>query len=385
MAGVTLRNVTKRFKNVVAVNNVSFEIKDKEFLVLVGPSGCGKTTALRMIAGLEEITEGEILIGDRVVNDVSPKDRDIAMVFQNYALYPHMSVYDNMAFGLKLRMLPGLMGRITRPAEARAISDQIRKRVETVSDMLGLRQLLDRKPKQLSGGQRQRVALGRAIVREPKVFLMDEPLSNLDAKLRVQTRAELIKLHRQLGITTIYVTHDQVEAMTMGERIAVMKDGVVQQIDTPLNLFNYPANLFVAGFIGSPAMNFIPAMLEGDAGGVYVNAGSFRVRVPDSKAKAGNGVSAYIGKEVTFGIRPQHIYDKQLTLVPATPENTVRCTVDVSEPMGSVVTLYLTSGPHSLVAEVDAETKAVDGAPLDLVFDMEKTHLFDRQTEIAIY
>ncbi len=385
MAGVTLRNVSKRFKNVTAVNNVNLEIRDKEFLVLVGPSGCGKTTALRMVAGLEEISEGEILIGDRVVNDVSPKDRDIAMVFQNYALYPHMSVYDNMAFGLKLRMLPGVAGRVMHRSETRAIGDQIRKRVELAAGMLGLGNLLDRKPKQLSGGQRQRVALGRAIVREPKVFLMDEPLSNLDAKLRVQTRAELIKLHRQLGITTIYVTHDQVEAMTMGERIAVMRDGVVQQCDAPLQIFNFPVNLFVAGFIGSPAMNFIPAQLEGSGSGVFVNSGSFKVRIPDSKVKANNTIAEYVGKEVIFGVRPQHIYDKQLSLVPATADNTVRCTVDVSEPMGSIVTLYLTSGPQSLVAEVDAETKAVDGAPLDVVFDMEKTHLFDKQTEKAIY
>ncbi|NLB97379.1 MAG: sn-glycerol-3-phosphate ABC transporter ATP-binding protein UgpC [Armatimonadetes bacterium] len=385
MAGVTLRNVTKRFKNVVAVNNVNLEIRDKEFLVLVGPSGCGKTTALRMVAGLEEITEGEILIGDRVVNDVSPKDRDIAMVFQNYALYPHMSVFDNMAFGLRLRMLPGTIGRLTRRAETRAINDQIRKRVETVAEMLGLTQLLDRKPKQLSGGQRQRVALGRAIVREPKVFLMDEPLSNLDAKLRVQTRAELIKLHRQLGITSIYVTHDQVEAMTMGERIAVMRDGVVQQVDTPLKLFNEPANLFVAGFIGSPAMNFVPSLLEGDAGGGYVNAGSFRVRLPDCMVKSSSKIDAYIGKEVIFGVRPQHIYDKYKSLVPATADNMIRCNVDVSEPMGSVVTLYLTSGQHFMVAEVDAETRAVDGAPVDLVLDMRKTHLFDKETERAIF
>ncbi|MBI3947432.1 MAG: sn-glycerol-3-phosphate ABC transporter ATP-binding protein UgpC [Armatimonadetes bacterium] len=384
MAGVSLRNVTKRFKSVIAVNDVSLEIRDQEFLVLVGPSGCGKTTALRMVAGLEEISEGEILIGERVVNDVSPKDRDIAMVFQNYALYPHMSVFDNMAFGLRLRMMPGAVGRLTQRSRARDTADQIRKRVEAVSEMLGLRGLLDRKPKQLSGGQRQRVALGRAIVREPKVFLMDEPLSNLDAKLRVQTRAELIKLHRQLGITTIYVTHDQVEAMTMGERIAVMRDGVVQQVDTPLSLFNRPTNLFVAGFIGSPAMNFIPANLTGDASGVYVDAGSFRVQIPEAKAKSNNGLARYIGRDVIFGVRPQHIYDKQLTLVPATPGNTVRCTVDVSEPMGSIVTLYLKAGPHNMVAEVDAETKAAIGAPVEVVFDMEKTHLFDRETEAAI-
>ncbi|HEX2998796.1 MAG TPA: sn-glycerol-3-phosphate ABC transporter ATP-binding protein UgpC [Armatimonadota bacterium] len=385
MAGVTLRNVCKRYKDVVAVNNVNLEIKDKEFLVLVGPSGCGKTTALRMIAGLEEITEGEISIGDRVVNDVSPKDRDIAMVFQNYALYPHMSVFDNMAFGLKLRLLPGGVGRFAHRAQVKETNAQIRKRVETVAEMLSLKHLLNRKPKQLSGGQRQRVALGRAIVREPKVFLMDEPLSNLDAKLRVQTRSELIKLHRQLGITTIYVTHDQVEAMTMGERIVVMRDGLVQQVDTPLNLFNYPANAFVAGFIGSPSMNFIPSILESDGKGVYANANSFRVRIPDSLIKANEGASAYIGKEVLFGVRPQHIYDKQLSLVPATDENTVRCMVDVREPMGSVVTLYVTVGQHAMVAEVDSETKATHLAALDLVFDMEKTHLFDKETEKAIF
>src|SRR5438552_7514759 len=258
MAGVTLNKLTKAFKEVVAVNEVDLEIKDKEFLVLVGPSGCGKTTALRMVAGLEEATSGEIFIGDRLVNDVSPKDRDIAMVFQNYALYPHMSVYENMAFGLKLRMLKGTVWQLAHWDEANRVKKEIRTRVTQTADMLNLGGLLERKPKQLSGGQRQRVALGRAIVREPKVFLMDEPLSNLDAKLRVQTRAELIKLHRRLGITTVYVTHDQVEAMTMGDRIAVMNIGQVQQLDTPLNLYNHPANMFVAGFIGSPAMNIMP-------------------------------------------------------------------------------------------------------------------------------
>ena len=249
MAEVTLKALTKSFKNITAVNSMDLAIRDGEFMVFVGPSGCGKTTALRMIAGLEEPTDGEILIGDRLVNDVSPKDRDIAMVFQNYALYPHMSVYDNMAFGLKLRKVP---------------KAEIKSRVDEVAGMLGLQQLLDRKPKALSGGQRQRVALGRAIVRKPQVFLMDEPLSNLDAKLRVQTRNEIIKLHRRLGVTTIYVTHDQVEAMTMGDRITVMKDGLIQQVDTPLNLYNKPVNMFVAGFIGSPAMNFIQGKVEGD-------------------------------------------------------------------------------------------------------------------------
>jgi len=367
MAGVTLTNLTKKFKTVVAVNNMNLEIRDKEFLVLVGPSGCGKTTALRMVAGLEEATAGEIYIGDRLVNDVSPKDRDIAMVFQNYALYPHMNVYDNMAFGLKLRKFP---------------KQEIQRRVKEAADMLGLGELLHRKPKELSGGQRQRVALGRAIVREPKVFLMDEPLSNLDAKLRVQTRAELIKLHRRLGITTIYVTHDQVEAMTMGDRIAVMKDGLLQQVDTPLALYNHPANMFVAGFIGSPPMNFIEATVQNTSDGVWIDAGSFRVKAPSERADA---LKSYLGKPVIFGVRPEDIFDKNLSLVPATPENTVTVTVDVMEPMGAIVTMNLLNGGHMLVATIDAETKAKENEPLDVVFDMAKTHVFDKDTEKAIY
>ena len=371
MAQVVLKSLTKTFKNVVAVDDMNLEIQDKEFLVLVGPSGCGKTTALRMVAGLEEATEGEIYIGDRLVNDVSPKDRDIAMVFQNYALYPHMSVYDNMAFGLKLRRVP---------------KQEIRKRVQQTAELLGLQDLLDRKPKQLSGGQRQRVALGRAIVREPKVFLMDEPLSNLDAKLRVQTRAELIKLHRRLGITTIYVTHDQVEAMTMGDRIVVLKDGVVQQVDAPLNLYNDPANLFVAGFIGSPAMNFVEARLEDGGQGYWINAGSFRVKAPATKTEK---LSSYIGKTVIFGVRPEGIFDSDLSpVVKPTEENTVTATVDVVEPMGPTVTTYVTVGEHSLIAVLDAEApiaKARPGDEVGLVFDMEKTHLFDRDNEDALY
>lgn len=368
MANVTLRDLTKSFKNVLAVNNVNLEIHDKEFLVLVGPSGCGKTTALRLVAGLEEATSGEILIGDRVVNDVSPKDRDIAMVFQNYALYPHMSVYDNMAFGLKLRKVP---------------KDEIRRRVEEAANLLGLKDLLNRKPKQLSGGQRQRVALGRAIVREPKVFLMDEPLSNLDAKLRVQTRAELIKLHRRLGITTIYVTHDQVEAMTMGDRIAVMKDGVVQQLDTPLGLYHNPANMFVAGFIGTPSMNFLDAQLVPNGSGAVVDAGTFKVKVPEDKYDA---VKGHIGKPVTFGVRPEDIFDKNLKIpIEATPENTVQALVDVMEPMGSIITAYLTVGEHSLVATLDADTKARELQSIDLVLDMDRTHVFDKETEAALY
>ncbi len=368
MAQVILKNLTKTFKNVVAVNDVSLDIQDKEFMVLVGPSGCGKTTCLRMIAGLEEATSGEIYIGDKLVNDVSPKDRDIAMVFQNYALYPHMSVYDNMAFGLKLRKVPRI---------------EIEKRVSETAELLGLSELLNRKPKQLSGGQRQRVALGRAIVREPKVFLMDEPLSNLDAKLRVQTRAELIKLHRRLGITTIYVTHDQVEAMTMGDRICVLKDGVIQQVDTPLGLYNQPANTFVAGFIGTPSMNFLDAKIVNGSEGYAIEGGCFKVKVPADKAEL---LKNYVGKEAIFGIRPEHIFDKSLAnLVEATPENTVKAVVDVVEPMGPIVTVYLTCGSHSLVATIDAKTRAKEGDEIELVFDMAKTHVFDKDTEKAVF
>jgi multiple sugar transport system ATP-binding protein len=367
MAGVTLRNLTKTFKNVVACDNVNLEIQDKEFLVLVGPSGCGKTTALRMVAGLEEATSGEIYIGERLVNDVSPKDRDIAMVFQNYALYPHMSVYDNMAFGLKLRKVP------------RA---EIKQRVSQVAQMLGLEMLLERKPKQLSGGQRQRVALGRAIVREPQVFLMDEPLSNLDAKLRVQTRAELIKLHRRLGITTIYVTHDQVEAMTMGDRIAVMQSGLVQQVDAPLSLYNNPANMFVAGFIGSPSMNFLDATVSRNGDGYMIDAGSVKVAAPRSRTEA---LKPYEGKAIVFGVRPEDLFDKRLSMVPAEPGNTFQAMVEVTEPMGDRIHLYLASPPHALVANVDAECQAQDEQAIEMVIDLEKTHAFDKQTEQAIY
>ncbi|MDQ2687277.1 MAG: sn-glycerol-3-phosphate ABC transporter ATP-binding protein UgpC [Armatimonadota bacterium] len=370
MAKVTLKNVFKRFDKTVAVNDLNLDIRDKEFMVLVGPSGCGKTTALRMIAGLEEISDGDIAIGERIVNDVSPKDRDIAMVFQNYALYPHMTVFENMAFGLKLRKVP------------RA---DIEQRVQKVAGFLGLETLLQRKPGQLSGGQRQRVALGRAIVREPQVFLMDEPLSNLDAKLRVQTRAELIKLHRRLGITTIYVTHDQVEAMTMGDRMAVMKDGVLQQCDTPMQIYAHPVNMFVAGFIGTPSMNFLPAKLSKAQGGsgYTIDCGSFQVSAPPSQE---GKLDAYVGKDVTFGVRPADIFDKNLkNSIEATPGNTVRTQVDVSEPMGDIVTLYLTAGQHQLVATIDSETQAKDGNALDIALDLARTHLFDAQTEQAIY
>jgi multiple sugar transport system ATP-binding protein len=382
MASVTLKELTKEFKEVVAVDKVDLEIQDKEFLVLVGPSGCGKTTALRMIAGLEEATAGEILIGDRVVNDVSPKDRDIAMVFQNYALYPHMSVYDNMSFGLRLKRTP--TGSPWPFNSKRTFTkEEIDRRVKEAARLLDLDKLLHRKPKQLSGGQRQRVALGRAIVREPKVFLMDEPLSNLDAKLRVQTRAELIKLHRRLGITTVYVTHDQVEAMTMGDRIAVMSGGVVQQCDTPLTLYNHPANMFVAGFIGSPAMNFLPATVVAEGASVSVDCGSFKVELP---ASIRDKASAYAGKEVIFGIRPEDIYDKNLEgLVKPAPGNTIQVGVDVVEPLGSDVEIHLTTGERQMIAKIDSKTTAKIGDTIDVVLDLEKSHLFDKDTEAAIY
>ena len=367
MAQVTLANLSKRFPGVIAVNNVNLEIKDKEFLVLVGPSGCGKTTCLRMIAGLEESSDGDIFIGDRRVNDVSPKDRDIAMVFQNYALYPHMSVYENMAFGLKLRKVP---------------REDIARRVAEAADMLGIQMLLKRRPKELSGGQRQRVALGRAIVREPAVFLMDEPLSNLDAKLRVQTRSELIKLHRRLGITTVYVTHDQVEAMTMGDRIVVMKDGVVQQCDTPLHIYRNPSNKFVAGFIGSPPMNFIDATIEADNGSVFVKTAGYRVKVDDERAPQ---LRSYVGKEVTFGIRPSDIHDKALSpIVQPTADNTVTVDVEVVEPMGAECVLYVNAGGDDMVINLDSATGAEERGKLEVVFDMAKSHVFDKETDVTV-
>lgn len=369
MAKVVLNKLSKTFKSTIAVKEVSLEINDKEFLVLVGPSGCGKTTALRMIAGLEEITSGEIFIGDRLVNDVSPKDRDIAMVFQNYALYPHMTVFDNMAFALKLKRFP---------------KDEIKRKVQETAELLGIGKLLDRKPKQLSGGQRQRVALGRAIVREPKVFLMDEPLSNLDAKLRVQTRAELIKLHRRLGITTIYVTHDQVEAMTMGDRIVVMKDGVVQQVDTPMGLYNNPANMFVAGFIGTPAMNFLDVTLRKEGDRYTVDAGGFKVLLPQDKCT--DALKSHVDETVVFGVRPEDMYDTALTsVVTPTEDNTIKVMVDMIEPMGSVITAYTKVGGHSMVATLASETKARDGMEISIALDMPKVHLFDKITEQAIF
>src|SRR6056297_3495704 len=369
MASVTFENVTKRFGDVVAAKDQDLEVKDKEFLVLVGPSGCGKSTDLRMIAGLEEITEGKVKIGDTVVNDIPPKDRDIAMVFQNYALYPHMNVYDNMAFGLKLRKFP---------------KDEIERRVQEAAEILSIEPLLDRKPKQLSGGQRQRVALGRAIVREPKVFLMDEPLSNLDAKLRVQMRTELSKLHDRLKTTVIYVTHDQTEAMTMGDRIVVLKDGYIQQVDSPLELYNHPNNMFVAGFIGSPAMNFMDAKIEKDGEDYYADGfGAFRIKVPDMFKEK---VKEYDNKKAVFGIRPEDLTDARISHdLDITKENSFEAEVEVVEPMGSEIYLYLSVDEHSMIARVDAESDAKVGDKIKLGVYTQKMHIFDNETEEAIF
>ena len=367
MAGVVLEHVTKRFGNVVAVNDANFEIKDKEFMVLVGPSGCGKSTTLRMVAGLEEITEGNIYIGDVLVNDIPPKDRDIAMVFQNYALYPHMDVYNNMAFGLKLRKFP------------RA---EIDRRVKEAARMLGIENLLDRKPKALSGGQRQRVAVGRAIVRDPKVFLMDEPLSNLDAKLRVQMRAELSKLHARLQTTTIYVTHDQTEAMTMGDRICVMKDGFIQQIGAPLEIYDNPVNVFVAGFIGTPPMNFINVVLKKEGDDYYVDAKAFKLKIDRERAYEIKNIGAYVDKEVILGIRPENIRDGKIH--PGTEDNSFVATVDVTEPMGSEVIVYFSKGEAQFVGRLDPQTEARDGEEHPVTFNMKKIHLFDKDTELVI-
>ena len=365
MASVTYRNVKKSFGDVTVITDFSLEIKDKEFIVFVGPSGCGKSTNLRMLAGLEEITDGEILIGDRVVNDVPPKDRDIAMVFQSYALYPHMSVYDNMAFGLKLRKTP---------------KDEIDRRVKEAAESLGLSPLLDRKPKALSGGQRQRVAVGRAIVREPSVFLMDEPLSNLDAKLRVSARAEISQLHRRLGTTFIYVTHDQVEAMTMGDRIVVLSDGNLQQVDTPRNLYNEPANVFVAGFIGSPSMNFYDSTLVSEEGNLFVDAGDFRLAVPEDRKAT---YADYVGKEVIFGIRPEHVHAPQFA-PPSIIAAPLTATVEVIELLGHEIHLMSTTGKNSLVATIDSRFNSNVGSQIDLVADMNNMHIFDKDTEMAI-
>ncbi len=365
MASVSYKNVYKRFGDVQVITDLNMEVADKEFVVFVGPSGCGKSTSLRMLAGLEEISEGEILIGDRVVNDVPPKDRDIAMVFQSYALYPHMSVYDNMAFGLKLRKTP---------------KAEIDKRVKEAAAILGLEGLLDRKPKALSGGQRQRVAVGRAIVREPAVFLMDEPLSNLDAKLRVTARAEISKLHKRLGTTFIYVTHDQVEAMTMGDRIAVLSDGILMQIDTPRNLYNVPDNQFVAGFIGSPSMNFFNATLVKEENKMIVDSGDFRVEVPEDRHDM---YSAYVGKEVVFGVRPEHTHAPEFAPPGIIPQP-VKADVEVVELLGHELHLFCNAGKSTFVATVDPRMMVNVGNKIDLVFDMNSMHLFDKDTEKAI-
>ena len=365
MASVTYQSVTKQFGDVKAVKDMNLEIKDKEFLVLVGPSGCGKTTALRLLAGLEEISSGNIYIGDRIVNDVAPKDRDIAMVFQSYALYPHMSVYDNMAFGLRLRKTP---------------KTEIDRRVKEAAGLLGIGELLQRKPKQLSGGQRQRVALGRAIVREPKVFLMDEPLSNLDAKLRVQTRAEISKLHQRLETTFIYVTHDQTEAMTMGTRIAVMNFGLLQQLDTPQHLYDFPTNKFVAGFIGSPAMNFFDAKIAGTREDLKIDVSSFQIPAPADRRER---LTAFIGRDVTLGIRPEDVHDRDY--VPGQMSTSVvAAQVDVMEPMGSEIYLYLLSGKHSFIARVDPRSQGRPGKNLDVAINLDHVHIFDKETDQAI-
>jgi len=369
VAEVKLEHVWKIFDgNVEAVKDHDFVIGDKEFVVLLGPSGCGKTTTLRMIAGLEEITKGEIKIDDRVVNDVEPKDRDIAMVFQNYALYPHMTVYDNMAFGLKLRKFP---------------KAEIEERVKNAAQILSIEPLLDRKPKQLSGGQRQRVAVGRAIVRNPKVFLFDEPLSNLDAKLRVQMRAELKKLHHSLDATIAYVTHDQIEAMTMADKIVIMRDGLVQQVADPYTIYNHPANIFVAGFIGTPPMNFADCKILKDQKGLWVaeKTGAFKVKVPaDYEEK----VSSFIDKDVVFGIRPENIYDKVFSKNAVVGENVVSVKVEVIEPLGSETLIHATIGDSKFVATVLPETGAKTDLQMDLVFDLKKMRLFDPNTEEAL-
>jgi len=349
-------------RDVHVVQDLDLEIRDGEFLVLVGPSGCGKSTTLRMVAGLEDITSGDIYIDETRVNDLSPKDRDIAMVFQNYALYPHMNVYDNMAFGLRLRKMP--------PAE-------IDERVQNAARLLKIESFLQRKPKELSGGQRQRVAMGRAIVRRPKVFLMDEPLSNLDAKLRVQMRAELQKLHRTLGVTTIYVTHDQTEAMTLGHRIVLMRDGLIQQFDSPLNIYERPANQYTAGFVGSPPMNFVDAVVECAPDGVYLKGSGFRVGAPP---ETHGDLRGHDGKAVTLGVRPESIHEG----ADASGKARFEANIEVLEEMGSEVYLHLSCGDDTLVARVDAHTRARVGDRAPFAFDLGKMHVFDKTTEKAI-
>ena len=367
MASLSLKNICKVYPNgFEAVKDFNLEVEDQEFIIFVGPSGCGKSTTLRMIAGLEEISSGEFCIDGKLMNDVEPKDRDIAMVFQNYALYPHMTVFDNMAFGLKLRKVP---------------KDEIKRKVEEAAKILDLEKLLDRKPKALSGGQRQRVAMGRAIVRNPKVFLMDEPLSNLDAKLRVQMRIEIAKLHQRLGTTIIYVTHDQTEAMTLGTRIVVMKDGVVQQVDTPQNLYEKPQNLFVAGFMGSPQMNFLDAVVEvsGDTASLKVAGSSIPLPADKSKKLISGG---YAGKTVTFGIRPEDVYDSPAFIESA--KCVFESTIKVYELLGAEVYLYFDLAEFPITARVDSRTTARPGDSVKFAFDVEKIHVFDKETEQVI-
>ena len=378
MASLSLRSIYKKYPGgVVAVSDVNLEIKDKEFIILVGPSGCGKSTTLRMIAGLEEISEGELYIGDRLVNVVAPKDRDIAMVFQNYALYPHMTVFENMAFGLKLRKVP---------------KDEISRKVEEAARSLDISHLLDRKPKALSGGQRQRVALGRAIVREPQVFLLDEPLSNLDAKLRAQMRTEISKLHQKLGTTFIYVTHDQTEAMTMGDRIVVMKDGFIQQVDSPQNLYSNPVNLFVAGFMGSPQMNFVDAVLRKIEGKYTIEFGSedtktsrgvkYYVELPEAKVDE-NVLSNYVDKEIIMGIRPENIHDEEM-FISSAKTGIIDADVEITEMMGAEVYLYLNCQGIPLTARVDPRSTARPQDTIKVALDPNKVHIFDKETEKTI-
>lgn len=366
MAQVSLKNVCKIFPgNVLAVNNVNIAIENKEFVVLVGPSGCGKSTTLRMIAGLEEISSGDIYIGDKRVNEVPAKDRDIAMVFQNYALYPHMTVEENLSFGLRLRHIP---------------KQEIAQRVNEGAEILGIKRLLKRKPRELSGGELQRVAVGRAIVRKPTVFLFDEPLSNLDAKMRVQMRTEIHKLHIRLQTTIIYVTHDQVEAMTMGDRIAVMKDGAIVQLGDPIDVYDHPKNKFVAGFIGSPPMNFMLGKIIKKEGKLYFDEGKITVKLVEDMYKK---MANFAGSEVYFGLRSEDIYDK-LFVSEAPPENIVRVNCEVFEPMGSEVYLYLNTGKHTFIARVGAHDRPKVNQEIDVVFDMSKAHFFDKTTEEAI-
>jgi multiple sugar transport system ATP-binding protein len=366
MAQVSLNKVSKCYPgNIWAIKDINLGIENKEFVVFVGPSGCGKSTTLRIIAGLETATGGNVYIGNQLVNDIPPKDRNIAMVFQNYALYPHMDVYDNMAFGLKLRKYPNI---------------EIEARVKEAATMLGIEQLLRRKPRELSGGQRQRVAVGRAIVRKPLVFLFDEPLSNLDAKMRVQMRTEIKKLHIRLQTTMIYVTHDQTEAMTMGDRIVVMKDGDIQQIADPITLYDKPVNKFVAGFIGTPPMNFVIGAVIKKDGRLYFNEGKFLVKIVDSMFKP---LEPYIGRELTFGIRPEDIYDK-LFVSEASQENTIKATCEIIEPMGSEAYLYLNTGKNQLIAKVGGHDKPAINSDMDVVFDMSKVHFFDKETDKTI-